>query len=214
MTSGIDVGFTKPTTIILYFTGKGNKFEMYPAFGKNQTPSKPNIILVSSGSEEESNDDDDNEDDDISDDSDDDEDMENDNDDENMDNDNDDEDIAEPVVEDDESIDPTPFFTFDVKITEAMGTTKQVFHFPKKTAKYILFTNQTQIGLRDLETGRVFNCAIKTASRNINEKYIGVDWYNYKEMKILRSGDVVQCEIEDPPHFMNVNVVRRRGNRR
>ncbi|GAU41682.1 hypothetical protein TSUD_272660 [Trifolium subterraneum] len=207
--SGIDVakenGFTEPTKVVLYFEGRGNKFSMYPAVGKNQTNDKPDIVDLSSGPEDESYDDqnqyssnnaDNNEE---------------------ITNDGDDGSIHNETVEDgefEEYIDPTPFYTFEVNITEAMDKKAQVFHFPNKTSRYVLLQDQTMIGLRDIETGIVFDCPIKTATRNSVEKYIGASWEKYKKRKKLRVGDVVQCEIEYPPHLMNVNVVRRRGGRR
>ncbi|MCH79312.1 hypothetical protein A2U01_0015104, partial [Trifolium medium] len=64
-----------------------------------------------------------------------------------------------------EDIDPTRFYEFDVKITDAMATTNQVL------------------------------C-------------IGDGWYDYKVEKCLKAGDILRCEIEEPPRYMNVKVIR------
>ncbi|MCH79378.1 ATP-dependent DNA helicase PIF1, partial [Trifolium medium] len=70
-------------------------------------------------------------------------------------------------------IDPTPFYEFNVNVTDAMANSIQVLHFPNKTSKHVLAHNQQQIYVRDVDSGRVFNCVISTASRNKYERYIG-----------------------------------------
>jgi hypothetical protein len=39
-------------------------------------------------------------------------------------------------------------------------------------------------------------------------------WYDFKIVKRLRAGDKLQCEIEDPPTYMNIKVVRAAARRR
>jgi hypothetical protein len=33
-------------------------------------------------------------------------------------------------------------------------------------------------------------------------------WYDYKIVKRLRAGDILECQIDDPPSLMNIKVVR------
>ncbi|WJX38466.1 hypothetical protein P8452_26128 [Trifolium repens] len=117
------------------------------------------------------------------------------------------EDFIEPEVDQPaREINLAQLYAFDVKITAAMATTNQVFHFPKPTSRHVLRTNQTQIFIRDVDTGTVQKCHISTADRNKNEKYISRGWNEYKIHRGLKCGDVVSCNIEDPPRYMNVKV--------
>ncbi|WJX89633.1 Calcium-dependent protein kinase [Trifolium repens] len=99
-------------------------------------------------------------------------------------------------------------YEFDVKVTEAMAYTKQVLHFPNNTSKEVLGKKQSYIYLRDLDTEYLTKCTVKTSKRNPNEKYIGDGWYAFKLRKNLRPNDVMHFQIERPPKFMNVKVVR------
>jgi hypothetical protein len=49
---------------------------------------------------------------------------------------------------------------------------------------------------------------IQTATRNQYERFIGISWYEFKNEKNLRAGDVLQCTLDNPPDIMNVKVVR------
>jgi hypothetical protein len=73
---------------------------------------------------------------------------------------------------------------------------------------------QEQIYVRDVDTGRVWDCTVKTAERNPNEKMLTQGWYDYKVVKRLRAGDKLKCAIEDPPINMKIKVVRRGARRR
>jgi hypothetical protein len=59
-----------------------------------------------------------------------------------------------------------------------------------------------------MDTGRLWHCTIKTADRNRNEKMLTAGWYEFKDLKRLRVGDKVMCELQDPPTHMNVKAVR------
>jgi hypothetical protein len=39
-------------------------------------------------------------------------------------------------------------------------------------------------------------------------------WWDYKVVKELRAGDMLECEIEDPPTNMKIKVYRGAGRRR
>ncbi|MCI20637.1 hypothetical protein A2U01_0041799, partial [Trifolium medium] len=113
-----------------------------------------------------------------------------------------------------EDIDPTQFYEFNVYVTEAIANTKQVFHFPNKTSKYVLVDKHDKILLRDEDTRRLWHCTMKTSNRYKYERYLGDGWYDFKDDKRLRAGDVPRCTIEDPPTHMNVKVVRGSSRRR
>jgi hypothetical protein len=72
----------------------------------------------------------------------------------------------------------------------------------------VLGKKQSYIYLRDLDTEYLTKCTIKTSSRNLYEKYLGDGWYAFKVRKNLRPNDVMHFQIERPPKFMNVKVVR------
>ncbi|PNX56407.1 hypothetical protein L195_g049864, partial [Trifolium pratense] len=120
--------------------------------------------------------------------------------------------INQPEVED--PVDPSSYYMFDVKMSESAVRTNQVFHFPNKTSKYVLWDKQTMIRLRDLATGRVYPCTIITSGRYTHEKYLGDGWYDFKFDKDLRVGDTLRCEIDEDARFMNVEVIRNRRRRR
>jgi hypothetical protein len=73
---------------------------------------------------------------------------------------------------------------------------------------------QDQINVTDVDTGRVWDCTINTAVRNLNEKMLTKGWWDYKVVKELRAGDMLECEIEDPPTNMKIKVYRGAGRRR
>jgi hypothetical protein len=73
---------------------------------------------------------------------------------------------------------------------------------------------QEHINVRDVDTGRLWDCTIKTADRNPNEKMLTKGWYDYKVVKRLKAGDKLKCEIQDPPTMMEIKVVRGGARRR
>ncbi|MCI01693.1 B3 DNA-binding domain protein [Trifolium medium] len=108
-----------------------------------------------------------------------------------------------------DEIDRVDFPKFDVNVTDAMANSSQVLHFPNRVSKYVLLENQQQIKLRDVETGRIIRCPIATSTRYKYERYISEGWNDYKLEKMLNAGDVLRCTIEDPPTYMNIEVIRR-----
>ncbi|PNY13471.1 hypothetical protein L195_g010126 [Trifolium pratense] len=211
-------GFRKPTSVILYFQFKDNRFHMIEKSAANTSNSaaapanKSPLIILSDDSDEdddkdEAEDEDEDEDEDDEDDDDDDNEQDEDcrlffaaNDFMVLDGNDDD------VVADDEH--PNRYNHFDVKITESMAYKNQVLHFPNLTSKHALRTSQKTIYIRDINTGRVINCKILTSSRYKYERYLGDGWYEFKDELQLTPGDVLKFSVEDPPHYLNVLVIR------
>jgi hypothetical protein len=72
----------------------------------------------------------------------------------------------------------------------------------------VLGKKQSFIYLRDIDTAYIVKCTIKTSSRNPYEKYLGAGWYEFKVWKDLKPDDVLYFQVEQPPKYMNVRVVR------
>ncbi|CAJ2652922.1 unnamed protein product [Trifolium pratense] len=90
-----------------------------------------------------------------------------------------------------------------------MANSSQVLHFPNRISKYVLLDNQRRINLRDVETGRIIRCPIATSGRYKYERCISEGWNDYKLEKMLNAGDLLRCTIENPPRYMNIEVIRR-----
>ncbi|PNX99785.1 hypothetical protein L195_g023055 [Trifolium pratense] len=211
-------GFKKPTSVILDFQFKDNQFHMIEKSAANTANTvedladKSPFIILSSDSDE-----DDDKDDDEDEDEDEDEGDEDDDDDDNE----QDEDCRlffaandfmvldgndDDVFADDEN--SNRYNNFDVKVTESMAYKNQVFHFPNLTSKHALRPTQKTIYIQDINTRRVINCKILTSSRYKYERYLGDGWYQFKDEFQLMPGDVLKCSVQDPPHYLNVMIIR------
>jgi hypothetical protein len=72
----------------------------------------------------------------------------------------------------------------------------------------VLKNKQKRIFIRDVDIGKIQKCTITTAGRYGYEKYITKGWNDYKIERGLRAGDIVRFNIEEPPQYVNVRVIR------
>jgi hypothetical protein len=70
-----------------------------------------------------------------------------------------------------------------------------------------LFINQSKILLFDEETGKSYDFDVHTTSKNMHQKYIGREWYNFVLEKDLKVGDVILFTVNNPPNRMYATVV-------
>ncbi|WJX26974.1 hypothetical protein P8452_64171 [Trifolium repens] len=213
-------GYTKPTAVYLYYRLEKNEFLLYEKIfhkiiqNSNRIRREQDEAPITLSSDSDKTSDENQNEEHVSDDSDDGEEFVDSGENEDSDDSDDNGESDDNEIDDGDDVDPADFNEFEVVVTHALATSNQVFHFPNRTSRYVLEDGQEQIFLRDMDTGRLWNCTIKVADRNPNERMLTAGWYEFKNLKRLRAGDKLMCEVQDPPTHMNVKVVRSGARRR